>query len=136
MSNILAALFAALAGAMLAIWLRYNGPATSLSFEIMPDVLLVVVIGGMGTIHGAAVGAVLFVIAQSYPQDLPKLSSEAAAGAPWLCKLLSPGRWMQGLGVLFVLSVHYFPTGAVGRLRAGAAARFIPSINQARPIRA
>ena len=38
---------------MLAIWLRYNGPDTSLSFEIMLDVLLIVVIGGMGTIYGA-----------------------------------------------------------------------------------
>ena len=35
-----------LAGVMLAFWLRYNGPDTSLSFEIMMDVLLIVVIGG------------------------------------------------------------------------------------------
>jgi branched-chain amino acid transport system permease protein len=56
-SSILSALFATLAGAMLAIWLRYNGPDTSLSFEIMLDVLLIVVIGGMGTIYGAAIGA-------------------------------------------------------------------------------
>ena len=58
-SAVLSALFATLAGAMLAIWLRYNGPDTSLSFEIMMDVLLIVVIGGMGTIYGAAIGAVL-----------------------------------------------------------------------------
>ncbi len=47
-ASVLSALFATLAGAMLAIWLRYNGPDTSLSFEIMIDVLLIVVIGGMG----------------------------------------------------------------------------------------
>ncbi|MBT2332711.1 branched-chain amino acid ABC transporter permease [Variovorax paradoxus] len=118
---VLSALFATLAGAMLAIWLRYNGPDTSLSFEIMIDVLLIVVIGGMGTIYGAAIGAVLFVVAQSYLQDLLRMGSEAANGLPWLAALLSPDRWLLWLGVLFVLSVYYFPTGIVGKLRTRAA---------------
>ena len=119
-SSILSALFATLAGAMLALWLRYNGPDTSLSFEIMVDVLLIVVIGGMGTIYGAAIGAALFVVAQSYLQDLLKLGSEAASALPWLAALLSPDRWLLWLGLLFVLSVYYFPTGIVGKLRARA----------------
>lgn len=117
-SSILSALFATLAGAMLALWLRYNGPDTSLSFEIMLDVLLIVVIGGMGTVYGAAIGSGIFVVAQSYLQDLLRLASEAAAGAPWLAALLSPDRWLLWLGLLFVLSVYYFPTGVVGKLRA------------------
>ena len=119
-SSVLSALFATLAGVMLALWLRYNGPDTSLSFEIMLDVLLIVVIGGMGTIYGAAIGAALFVVAQSYLQDLLRLGSEAASGMPWLSALLSPDRWLLWLGVLFVLSVYYFPTGIVGRLRSRA----------------
>jgi branched-chain amino acid transport system permease protein len=118
MSSILSALFATLAGAMLAVWLRYNGPDTSLSFEIMLDVLLIVVIGGMGTIYGAVIGAGIFLVAQSYLQDLLKLASDAASGLAWLAALLSPDRWLLWLGVLFVLSVYYFPTGIVGRLRA------------------
>ncbi|MEJ7931730.1 branched-chain amino acid ABC transporter permease [Ramlibacter sp. AN1015] len=117
-SSILSALFATLAGMMLAVWLRYNGPDTSLSFEIMLDVLLIVVIGGMGTIYGAVIGSALFVVAQSYLQDLLRLASEAASGLPWLAALLSPDRWLLWLGLLFVLSVYYFPTGVVGRLRA------------------
>ncbi len=120
-SSILSALFACMAGAMLAIWLRYNGPDTSLSFEIMMDVLLIVVIGGMGTIYGSAIGAVLFLVAQSYLQDLLRLGSEAASSLPWLAALLSPDRWLLWLGVMFVLSVYYFPTGVVGKLRANAA---------------
>ncbi|MES2413895.1 MAG: branched-chain amino acid ABC transporter permease [Pseudomonadota bacterium] len=123
LSSILSALFACLAGAMLAIWLRYNGPDTSLSFEIMMDVLLIVVIGGMGTIYGAALGSALFLVAQSYLQDLLRLGSEASASVPWLAALLSPDRWLLWLGVLFVLSVYYFPTGIVGRLRASGPAR-------------
>ncbi len=117
-SSILSALFATVAGAMLAVWLRYNGPDTTLSFEIMLDVLLIVVIGGMGTIYGALIGSGLFVVAQSYLQDLLRMGSEAAAGVPALAALLSPDRWLLWLGLLFVLSVYYFPTGVVGRLRA------------------
>ena len=118
LSSVLSALFACAAGCMLALWLRYNGPETSLSFEIMMDVLLIVVIGGMGTIYGAAVGAVLFLVAQSYLQDLLRLGHEATASLPWLAALLSPDRWLLRLGLLFVLSVYYFPTGVVGRLRS------------------
>jgi branched-chain amino acid transport system permease protein len=120
-SSIISALFATLAGAMLAVWLRYNGPETSLSFEVMLDVLLIVVIGGMGTIYGAAIGSGLFLVAQSYLQDLLRLASDAASGWPWLAALLSPDRWLLWLGLLFVLSVYYFPSGVVGRLRAVSA---------------
>lgn len=116
-ASVLSALFATLAGVMLALWLRYSGPDTSLSFEIMIDVLLIVVIGGMGTIYGAAIGAALFVASQSYLQDLLRLASEATSGLPWLSAVLSPDRWLLWLGVLFVLSVYYFPTGIVGKLR-------------------
>ena len=85
------------------------------------SVLLIVVIGGMGTIYGAAIGSVLFLLAQSYLQDLLRVGSEAASSMPWLAALLSPDRWLLWLGLLFVLSVYYFPTGVVGRLRARAA---------------
>jgi len=118
LSNVLSALFATAAGALLALWLRYTGPDTTLSFEIMLDILLIVVIGGMGTMYGAVVGAVLFVLAQNYLQDLLKLGATVLDGVPVLSQLVSPDRWLLWLGVLFVLSVYHFPTGVVGRLRA------------------
>ena len=117
LSNVLAAVFATLAGALLALWLRYNSADTSLSFEIMVDILLIVVIGGMGTMYGAVCGAVLFILAQSYLQDLMAAGAGAAQDLPWLAALLSPDRWLLWLGVLFVLSVYFFPTGVVGKLR-------------------
>ncbi|MEK8051322.1 branched-chain amino acid ABC transporter permease [Ideonella sp. DXS22W] len=120
LSNVLAALFATAAGALLALWLRYTGPDTTLSFEIMLDILLIVVIGGMGTMYGAVLGSVLFVLAQNYLQDLLKLGAGAVEGVPVLSALVSPDRWLLWLGVLFVLSVYHFPTGVVGKLRAAA----------------
>ena len=122
-SNVLAALFATMAGAMLALSLRYNGPDTSLSFEIMLDILLIVVIGGMGTMYGAIIGGTLFVLAQNYLQDLLKMGGAAVEGVPVLSALLSPDRWLLWLGVLFVLSVYYFPSGIVGFLRGRAERR-------------
>jgi len=120
LSNVLSALFATVAGALLALWLRYTGPDTTLSFEIMLDILLIVVIGGMGTMYGAVIGSVLFVLAQNYLQDLLKVAGGALEGVPVVAQLVSPDRWLLWLGVLFVLSVYHFPTGVVGRLRLGA----------------
>jgi len=119
-SNILAALFATLAGCLLALWLRYNGPDTSLSFTIMIDILLIVVIGGMGTMYGAVAGSAIFLAAESYLQELFKLASDATVSVPMLSALLSPDRWLLWLGVLYILSVYFLPMGIVGKLRLQA----------------
>ena len=113
----LSAAIAALAGSLFALWLRYVGPDTTLSFAIMLDLLLMVVIGGMGTIYGAAIGATLLVLAQTYLQDLMGSAAAATEAVPLLSRLLDPDRWLLWLGVLFILSVYFFPTGIVGRLR-------------------
>lgn len=120
LANVLAALVAACAGALMALWLRYVGPKTSLGFEIMTDILLIVVIGGMGTLYGAVVGATLFIIAQNYLKQLMEHAAGALSGVPLLASALSPDRWMLWLGVLFILSVYFFPFGIVGKLRLAA----------------
>ncbi len=113
----LSAMIAALAGSLFAIWLRYVGPSTTLGMEIMLDILLMVVIGGMGTMYGAVVGTAIFVLAQNYLKELMGGAAEATAGLPLIPDLLNPDRWLLWLGVLFILSVYFFPTGIVGRLR-------------------
>lgn len=113
----LSAAIAALAGALYAVWLRYVGPDTTLSMEIMIDILLMVVIGGMGTMYGAVIGATLFVLAQNYLQNVLSLAGESVSSLPLLPDLLNADRWLLWLGVLFILSVYFFPTGIVGRLR-------------------
>lgn len=116
-SNVLAALFATVAGALYALWLRYNGPDTTLSFEIMLNILLMLVIGGMGTMYGAVLGATLFVFAQSYLQDGLHVLHESVSAIGFIAPLFEPDRWLLWLGVLFVLSVYYFPGGIAGKLR-------------------
>jgi branched-chain amino acid transport system permease protein len=117
LANCVSAAMATLAGVLMALWLRYTGPDTTLSFSIMVDILLMVVIGGMGTLYGAVIGATLFILAQNYLQVLMGAASGAMEGVPLLPLLFHPDRWLLWLGVLFVLSVYFFPTGIVGRLR-------------------
>jgi len=117
-ANCLGAVVATLAGVLYALWLRYTGPNTTLDFAIMIDILLMVVIGGMGTMYGAVIGATIFVVAQNYLQEAMKAFSGSLKGVPLLPDLFHPDRWLLWLGVLFVLSVYYFPHGIVGQLRA------------------
>lgn len=116
LASCLSAALAVAAGCLSALWLRYTGPETTLSFAIMLDVLLMVVIGGMGTLYGAVIGTTLFVLAQNYLQKLMGIASAATEGIPLLPRLLHPDRWLLLLGILFVLSVYFFPTGIAGRL--------------------
>ena len=117
LANVIAALAATLAGALMALWLRYVGPKTFLSFEVMTDILLIVVIGGMGRMYGAVVGTILFILAQNYLQAGMGQASQALSGLPWLAKALHPDRWMLWMGIAFIACVYYFPTGIVGKLR-------------------
>ncbi len=111
-ASALAAAIAAIAGVLMALLLRYTGPAATLSFDIMVDLLLMVVIGGMGTFYGPALGAAIVTLAQYYLQ--PGLAALAAAtGFP----LFNPERWLLWLGLLFILFVYFLPSGIVGTLR-------------------
>ncbi len=116
----IAAAGAAAAGGLDAIWLKYVGPDTALSSSIQIDVLVIVVIGGMGTLYGAVIGAAVFVVAENYLQALiGRLSAGAGdLGLPLLPQLLHPDRWLMWLGLMFILAVYFAPTGIVGRLRA------------------
>ena len=106
-ANCLGALVATLAGVLYALWLRYTGPNTTLDFGIMIDILLMVVIGGMGTMYGAVIGATLFVVAQNYLQDAMKALSGAAEGRAAAARSVPPGplaalagRAVRALGLL------------------------------------
>ena len=108
---------AALAGALFAIWLRYTGPDTTLSLDLMIDILVMLVIGGMGTMWGAILGATIFVLAQSYLREVMAAASAATLDLPFLSDILHPDRWLFWLGLLFIISVYSFPSGIVGRFR-------------------
>jgi branched-chain amino acid transport system permease protein len=113
---VFAAAMASLAGTLYALWLQYTGPDVTLDFSIMVDILLMVVIGGMGTMWGAVIGATLMVLAQYYLRDLMEAGAEAAGGLPLISEMLNPDRWLLWLGIVFILLVYFFPAGIAGTL--------------------
>jgi branched-chain amino acid transport system permease protein len=114
---VFSAVMASLAGSLMALVLRYNGPDATLSFTLMIDILLMVVIGGMGTLYGAVIGAIVVVLAQYYLQNAMGAVSESLTGMPLMAALFHPDRWLLWLGIIFVLIVSFLPQGIVGRLR-------------------
>jgi len=78
-----------------------------------------VVVGGMGSLYGAIVGAAIFVLAESYLQDAMGGLSRLAADArlPLLPALFHPDRWLLWLGLAFILAVYFAPAGIVGALK-------------------
>ena len=116
-ASAIAAAIAAVAGVLMALLLRYVGPSSTLSFDVMTDILLMVVIGGMGSLTGPALGAAVVVLAHYYLQPLMQAGHDALAGLPILPNLVHPDRWLLWLGTLFVLIVYFFPAGIVGSLK-------------------
>lgn len=119
-SSIIGAVIACLAGCLYALWMRYQGPGATMGFNIMMDILFMVVIGGMATMYGAVIGATIMLIAQNYLQDLLKLVQSEVEGVPIVSGLLHPDRWLLWMGIFFILVVYNFPWGIVGKLRMRA----------------
>ena len=117
LAGVIAAAIAAIAGSLMALLSRYTGPEATLSFGVMVDILLMVVIGGMGTLYGPALGAAVIVLAQYYLQPGLQAGADLFAGLPVLAALFQPDRWLLWLGLLFILIVYFFPSGIVGSLR-------------------
>ncbi|MFH0788075.1 MAG: branched-chain amino acid ABC transporter permease [Pseudomonadota bacterium] len=106
---------ASLSGILFAMWLRYVNPGSVLSTPIMLDVLLMVIIGGLGTLYGSIVGASFIKIAQAWLPDLQKVAKELLPNLPIAQRLAE--RWIFYFGILFILVVFFFPKGFVGTAR-------------------
>jgi branched-chain amino acid transport system permease protein len=103
---------AAVTGACFAIWVRYVSPDSSVSVSIMLDVLLMVIVGGMGTLYGGIFGAAFLMITRAFLPKLQSLIVSLLPGVPFAARLSE--RWLFYFGLLFILIVYFFPKGIVG----------------------
>jgi branched-chain amino acid transport system permease protein len=106
---------ATLLGGLYVLWVRYVNPESTLGVPIMLDVLLMVIIGGLGTLYGGIVGAAILLTARTLLPDLRTLGAALAPGSEILQRLAD--RWLLYFGVLFILVVFFFPKGVLGTLR-------------------
>ncbi|SMF12025.1 branched-chain amino acid transport system permease protein [Xaviernesmea oryzae] len=90
---------AGIAGALSAQVTKLVGLNT-LAFTLSGNVLIVLILGGIGRLYGAVIGSIVFVV----------LSDRAAA--------IDPFNWLFILGGLIVLTVWLAPDGIAGRFSA------------------
>ncbi len=92
---LVSALFAGLAGAMYSMW-NMSATHSMTSATTTVNVLIIVILGGMGTLQGAIIGAGMM---QAFSQFLYN----------WF-----GARWPLIFGIIFILIVLFFPYGILG----------------------
>jgi branched-chain amino acid transport system permease protein len=108
-------------GGLYAMWVRYVNPESVLGIPIMLDILLMVIIGGIGTLWGSLIGAAVLLTARQLLPDLRVVGTTLFAGSELAQRLTE--RWLLYFGILFILVVFFFPKGVLGTLRARASRR-------------
>ncbi|MCF6248475.1 MAG: branched-chain amino acid ABC transporter permease [Desulfobacula sp.] len=115
-SIVFSAAIASLGGILFAMWLCYVNPDSVFHTAIMVNILLMVLIGGMGTLYGSIIGAGFLIITENW---LPELLKAIAALTPDNLIVRSMAdRWQLYFGILFVLVVIFFPKGVIGTTRS------------------
>jgi branched-chain amino acid transport system permease protein len=115
---------AAVTGGCFAIWVRYVSPDSSLSVPIMLDVLLMVIVGGMGTLYGGIFGAAFLMVTRAFLPKLQVLIASLLPGVPLAVRLSE--RWLFYFGLLFIIIVYFFPKGIVGTAQEFFSKRKVP----------
>ncbi len=87
----------ALAGSLDALLDNFTSP-DNLKYTLSGNLLIICVLGGMRNFWGPLVGAFIFVLVQDYVSSITQ-------------------NWMTVIGLVFILSVIFFPLGAMGFFR-------------------
>ena len=114
-SIVFSACIASLAGILFAMWLCYVNPDSVFHTAVMVNILLMVLIGGMGTLYGSLIGAGFFIVTENWLPGLLKSLAGLASDSIILANMAS--RWQLYFGILFVLVVIFFPKGVIGTIR-------------------
>jgi branched-chain amino acid transport system permease protein len=102
-ASVVSGVLAGIAGIFYAMSLRYVNTSV-FAMDITLDALLMTIIGGVGTLVGAIIGAGLIEFAHD---GLTELAKEH-----WIFE-----RWIIFFGIIYILVVIFFPLGIVGTLR-------------------
>ncbi len=100
-SSTVAGVVASLSGILYAISYRYVGSASVFGMDKTIDALLMTIIGGVGTLFGAIIGAGIINLAHQFLADLANFHPIFE-------------RWLIFFGILYILIVMFFPSGILG----------------------
>lgn len=113
--------FSALGGILFAMWLRFVDPDSVLGVFTMVDYLLMVIIGGLGTMYGSIIGVAFFISTQAWLPDLLRGIAALMPDIEIVHRIAE--RWMAFLGLMFIVAIVVFPKGVVGTVREMIARR-------------
>lgn len=102
-ASIVSGVMAGLAGVLYALSLRFVNTSV-FNIDVTLDALLMTIIGGVGTLIGAIIGAGVIELAHHWLTELAKVH--------WIFE-----RWIIFFGIIYILVVMFFPAGIVGTLR-------------------
>lgn len=102
-ASVVSGVVAGLAGILYAVSLRFVNTSV-FTMDITLDALLMTIIGGVGTLVGAIIGAGIIEFAHHWLTELAKTH--------WIFE-----RWIIFFGIIYILAVMFFPLGIVGTLR-------------------
>ncbi len=115
-SIVFSSAIASMGGILFAMWLCYVNPDSVFHTAIMVNILLMVLIGGMGTLYGSIIGASFLIVTENW---LPGLLKSVASLVPENATVqMLADRWQLYFGILFVLVVLFFPKGVIGTIRS------------------
>ncbi len=112
---VISALVCVVSGVLLANLTRFVSPSY-MSWAASGDILLMVVLGGLGTLIGPIVGAIVWL-------SLEEVLSSFSIGLPWGIDDFVRDHWMIVLGALVIAAAFHLKSGLYGCLvgRNGAA---------------
>ncbi|MCA1320162.1 branched-chain amino acid ABC transporter permease [Bacillus tianshenii] len=102
-ASVVAGVVASFAGSLYVLTLRFVNTSV-FAVDVTLDALLMTIIGGVGTLIGAILGAGLIEFAHHWLTDLAKVH--------WIFE-----RWIIFFGILYILVVMFFPQGIIGTVR-------------------
>ncbi|MBE3553738.1 MAG: branched-chain amino acid ABC transporter permease [Thermicanus sp.] len=102
-ASVVAGVVAGFAGILYGIGMRFVSVPSVLGIDLTLDALLMTIVGGVGTLIGAVLGAGLIELVSQGLQDLSKT-------IPFF------ERWLLFIGLVYILVVRFFPLGIVGTI--------------------
>ncbi|WP_228460304.1 branched-chain amino acid ABC transporter permease [Cytobacillus dafuensis] len=102
-ASVISGVMAGIAGILYSMSLRFVNTSV-FTMDITLDALLMTIIGGVGTLVGAIIGAGLIEFAHHWLTELAKVH--------WIFE-----RWIIFFGIIYILAVMFFPMGIVGTLK-------------------
>jgi branched-chain amino acid transport system permease protein len=122
----ISAVFTAFAGGFYAMYVKFIDPNAAFGLDVSVQIVLLAIIGGIGTIIGPVIGAMVLVPLSEIlrnPRGLVQVGvfSADSAVVAFIEKYLS-NAWLLVYGVLVVVVILFAPEGVLGVIRRAATA--------------